>query len=399
MFILPNRVRIVNRKAAIRPVNGLGGGRMDKQASSTDHPLREIVQVFLRLGFFAFGGPAAHIAMMEDEVVSKRRWVSKEKFIDMLGFANLIPGPNSTEMAILLGYIRGGRPGLFLAGICFILPAMAIVLAIAILYQAYGSLPSVGSILGGIKPVVIAVVVQALYRLGLTILKKRDAAVIAVAILAGSLLGAMEIPLLAAGGAAMLAFRLFLKHDRKAGGLRLHAVAPMSIGLLFLVFMKIGSVLYGSGYVLLAFLKSEFIDRYGVLTSQQLIDAVAVGQFTPGPVFTTATFIGYLIHGVPGAIAATVGIFLPAFLLVLFLNPLLDRMRASKVVSHVLDGVNAAAIALMAAVTIQLGQAALVSLPTVLVFLASAVLLIRFKVNSTWLIIGGGVAGYLLALA
>lgn len=372
---------------------------MDKQASSTDHPLREIVQVFLRLGFFAFGGPAAHIAMMEDEVVSKRRWVSKEKFIDMLGFANLIPGPNSTEMAILLGYIRGGRPGLFLAGICFILPAMAIVLAIAILYQAYGSLPSVGSILGGIKPVVIAVVVQALYRLGLTILKKRDAAVIAVAILAGSLLGAMEIPLLAAGGAAMLAFRLFLKHDRKAGGLRLHAVAPMSIGLLFLVFMKIGSVLYGSGYVLLAFLKSEFIDRYGVLTSQQLIDAVAVGQFTPGPVFTTATFIGYLIHGVPGAIAATVGIFLPAFLLVLFLNPLLDRMRASKVVSHVLDGVNAAAIALMAAVTIQLGQAALVSLPTVLVFLASAVLLIRFKVNSTWLIIGGGVAGYLLALA
>ncbi len=352
--------------------------------------------------------------MMEDEVVTRRRWLKKEAFIDLLGFANLIPGPNSTETAILLGYLRGGRPGLFLAGACFILPAMLIVLAFAMLYQAYGALPAVGSILAGIKPVVIAVVAQALYRLGLSILRKADAAIIAVAVLAASLLGIREIPLLLSAGAAMLGFRLLWNpasggpgstgpgstgsSSRAGRGPRLHAVAPMSVGLIFLVFLKIGSVLYGSGYVLLAFLKTEFIERYGVLTSQQLIDAVAVGQFTPGPVFTTATFIGYLLHGIPGAIAATVGIFLPAFLLVLFLRPLLDRMRASKVLSHVLDGVNAAAIALMAGVTLELGRAALVSLPAVLIFLISAVLLVRFKVNSTWLIIGGGIVGVLLTI-
>jgi len=356
------------------------------------NPHLEIVQVFARLGLFAFGGPAAHIAMMEEEVVNKRKWVSKEKFIDMLGFTNLIPGPNSTEMAIHLGYERGGRLGLFLAGSTFILPAMTIVLILATIYQRYGTIPSVASIFNGIKPVILAVVAQALYRLSQSIIKKKDAAILALAVLAASLLGVKEIPLLLAAGVLMLIFRQM--RDRK--GVKLMVVDPMSLGLLFLTFLKIGSVLYGSGYVLLAFLKSEFIDKYGVLTNQQLLDAVAVGQFTPGPVFTTATFIGYLIQGFPGAILATVGIFLPSFLLVWLLHPLIEKMRASKTVSHVLDGVNAASIALMASVTGQLGVSTLISVPAVVIFLVSALLLIRFKVNSTWLILGGGLVGGLL---
>ena len=366
---------------------------MEKHAKKPINPHLEILQVFSRLGIFAFGGPAAHIAMMEEEVVTKRKWISKEKFIDMLGFTNLIPGPNSTEMAIHLGYERGGRLGLLIAGVSFILPAMSIVLILAYVYKAYGTIPSVMHIFDGIKPVILAVVAQALYRLALSIIKHKDAAILAVLVLIASLLGVSEIPLLAAAGILMLIYRK-MKTDRQ---IKLMVVDPMSLGLLFLLFLKIGSVLYGSGYVLLAFLKAEFIDNYGVLTQQQLLDAVAVGQFTPGPVFTTATFIGYQIQGFPGAIAATVGIFLPSFLLVLFLHPLIEKMRASKVVSHVLDGVNAASIALMAAVTGQLGIAALVSVPAVMIFLTSAVLLIRFKVNSTWLILGGGLVGYFIS--
>lgn len=354
----------------------------------------EIVQLFIRLGFFAFGGPAAHIAMMEEEVVNKRQWVSREKFIDMLGFTNLIPGPNSTEMAIHLGLIRGGRLGLLLAGVSFILPAMVIVLIFAVIYQSYGLIPVVASIFNGIKPVVLAIVVQALYRLGIGLIKKLETVILFILVLTASLLGIKEIPLLVAAGILMLVYRQ-LKKPRKN---RLMAVDPMSIGLLFYTFLKIGSVLYGSGYVLLAFLKSEFVERYAVLTSQQLLDAVAVGQFTPGPVFTTATFIGYLIQGYPGAIVATVGIFLPSFILVLLFHPLIDRMRSSAIVSDILDGVNAASIALIAAVTGQLAYASMTAVPPIIIFLVSAVLLIRFKINSTWLIIGGGAAGYLLTL-
>ena len=266
---------------------------MEKQVKGNKQTLLEIARVFLRLGVFAFGGPAAHIAMMEDEIVNKRKWVSKEKFIDLLGFTNLIPGPNSTEMAIHLGYARGGRLGLLIAGTCFILPAMLIVLVFAVLYQAYGSIPSVGHILDGIKPVIIAVVAQALFRLAMTIIKKVDVALIAAAVLAASLLGVSEIPLLAGAGLLMLLIRQIQSREKPT----LRAVDPISLSVLFLVFLKIGAVLYGSGYVLLAFLRTEFVERYGVLTEQQLIDAVAVGQFTPGPVFTTATFIGYVIHG------------------------------------------------------------------------------------------------------
>lgn len=354
----------------------------------------EIFQLFIRLGLFAFGGPAAHIAMMEDEVVKKRQWVSREKFIDMLGFTNLIPGPNSTEMAIHLGLIRGGRLGLLLAGVSFILPAMVIVLIFAVIYQSYGLIPAAASIFNGIKPVVLAIVVQALYRLGIGLIKKLETVILFILVLTASLLGIKEIPLLIAAGILMLVYRQ-LRMPRKN---RLMAVDPMSIGLLFYTFLKIGSVLYGSGYVLLAFLKSEFVEKYAVLTSQQLLDAVAVGQFTPGPVFTTATFIGYLIHGYPGAIVATVGIFLPSFILVLLFHPLIDRMRSSATVSDILDGINAASIALIAAVTGQLAFASMTAVPPIVIFLVSAVLLIRFKINSTWLIIGGGAAGYLITL-
>jgi len=367
---------------------------MDIQVKPDKQTLKEIALVFLRLGIFAFGGPAAHIAMMEEEIVSKRKWVSKEKFIDMLGFTNLIPGPNSTEMAIHLGFARGGRLGLLIAGTSFILPAMLIVLVFAFLYQKYGTIPSVGHVLDGIKPVIIAVVAQALYRLAMTIITKVDVALIAAVVLAASLLGVAEIPLLAGAGLIMLVIRQIQSRQK----MTLRVVDPLSLGMLFLVFLKIGAVLYGSGYVLLAFLRTEFVERFGVLTEQQLIDAVAVGQFTPGPVFTTATFIGYVIHGFPGAILATFGIFLPSFLFVMLLSPLLEKMRASHLVSNVLDGVNAASIALMAAVLGQLGYATLISIPAVVIFLISAILLIRFKVNSTWLILGGGIAGYIVSL-
>ncbi len=359
---------------------------------------QEIIRVFLRLGLFAFGGPAAHIAMMEDEIVNRRKWVNKEKFVDMLGLTNLIPGPNSTEMAIMLGYAHGGKLGLLLAGVSFILPAMLIVLLFAVLYQKFGSVPSVGHMLDGIKPVVIAIVAQAVYRLGKTVLKNADAAIIAAAAFTAYMLGVKEIPLLLAAAALMLVIRLLRRPDKPTPKPRLHAFEPLSLGMLFLVFLKIGAVLYGSGYVLIAFLRTEFVERFGVLTSQQLIDAVAVGQFTPGPVFTTATFVGYVIHGFPGAIVSTVGIFLPSFLLVLILNPLLERLRASKTLSHILDGLNAGSVALMAAVTVQLGREALVSVPAVIIAIVSAFLLIRYKVNSTWLILGGGLIGLLLPL-
>lgn len=367
-------------------------------AASKGKVHQEIVKVFLRLGVFAFGGPAAHIAMMEDEIVNRRKWVNKEKFVDMLGLTNLIPGPNSTEMAIMLGYAHGGKLGLLLAGVSFILPAMLIVLVFAVLYQKFGSVPSVGHMLDGIKPVVIAIVAQAVYRLGKTVLKNTDAAIIAAAAFTAYMLGVSEIPLLLASGALLLVIRLLRRPDKPAPKTRLHAFEPLSLGMLFLVFLKIGAVLYGSGYVLIAFLRTEFVERFGVLTSQQLIDAVAVGQFTPGPVFTTATFVGYVIHGFPGAIVSTIGIFLPSFLLVLILNPLLERLRSSKTLSHVLDGLNAGSVALMAAVTVHLGREALVSVPAAIIAIVSAFLLIRYKVNSTWLILGGGLIGLLLPL-
>lgn len=348
----------------------------------------EIFKVFAKLGIFAFGGPAAHVAMMEDEIVTKRKWMTKERFIDMYGFTSLIPGPNSTEMAILMGYHRGGMIGLIIAGLSFILPAVLIVLAFAFIYVNYGSIPVVAGLFDGVKPVILAIVLQALYRLSKSVLSSFEKGLIFVAILALSFFGFSEIPLILIGASIYFIIKKLPKNKS-------FVVEPMSWFLVFLVFLKIGSVLYGSGYVLLSFLETEFVLRYGAITSQTLLDAVAVGQFTPGPVFTTATFIGYVIAGFPGAIAATIGIFLPSFLLVGFVFPWFEKLRKNPILSIVLDGVNVASIALMAAVTIKLGIATIVSWQSVIIFLVSAGLLIKTKINSTWLILVGAIIGVL----
>lgn len=349
----------------------------------------EIFKVFAKLGIFAFGGPAAHVAMMEDEIVTKRKWMTKERFIDMYGFTSLIPGPNSTEMAILMGYHRGGMIGLIIAGLSFILPAVLIVLAFAFIYVNYGSIPVVVGLFDGVKPVILAIVLQALYRLSKSVLSSFEKGLIFVAILALSFFGFSEIPLILIGASIYFIIKKLPKNKS-------FVVEPMSWFLVFLVFLKIGSVLYGSGYVLLSFLETEFVLRYGAITSQTLLDAVAVGQFTPGPVFTTATFIGYVIAGFPGAIAATIGIFLPSFLLVGFVFPWFEKLRKNPILSIVLDGVNVASIALMASVTIKLGIATIVSWQSVIIFFVSAGLLIKTKINSTWLILAGAIIGILL---
>jgi chromate transporter len=349
----------------------------------------EIFRVFAKLGIFAFGGPAAHVAMMEDEIVTKRKWMTKERFIDMYGFTSLIPGPNSTEMAILMGYHRGGMIGLIIAGLSFILPAVLIVLAFAFIYVNYGSIPVVAGLFDGVKPVILAIVLQALYRLSKSVLSSFEKGLIFGAILALSFFGFSEIPLILIGASIYFIIKKLPKNKS-------FVVEPMSWFLVFLVFFKIGSVLYGSGYVLLSFLETEFVLRYGAITSQTLLDAVAVGQFTPGPVFTTATFIGYVIAGFPGAIAATIGIFLPSFLLVGFVFPWFEKLRKNPILSIVLDGVNVASIALMAAVTIKLGIATIVSWQSAIIFFVSAGLLIKTKINSTWLILAGAIIGILL---
>jgi chromate transporter len=369
--------------------------------------------LFLKLGFTAFGGPAAHVAMMEDEVVRRRRWLTNGEFLDLLGATNLIPGPNSTEMAIHIGHRRAGWSGLIVAGLCFILPAMFIVLGCALAYTRYGRLPQAEGLLYGIKPVIIAVVVQALWSLGRTALKTRLLAVLAGVVGTLNFLGGNELLLLFAAG-AVLAGAKFLTRLSVAvrsigfpgmfllvGSAVTPAGLPASYGLwpLLLFFAKVGSVLYGSGYVLLAFLRSDLVERFGWLTEAQLLDAIAVGQFTPGPVFTTATFVGYILGGTPAALVATAGIFLPAFIFVAISGPLVPRIRQSPVAGAFLDGVNAASLALMAVVTWQLGAAALVDWPAFFLMIASAVLLFRFRINSAWLVLAGGLVGILRVVA
>jgi chromate transporter len=352
--------------------------------------------------------------MMEDEVVRRRGWLTRERFLDYLGATNLIPGPNSTEMAIHIGLARAGWPGLVVAGACFILPATLIVGALAWAYVRYGALPQVGGALDGIKPVVLVVVLQALGRLGRAALRTRWLAAVALLAAALAALGADEILVLVIAGAlCVLAHRLRAAPDDGGAGPRgLAALAALPLAQLgagastgtaaaaglwpiFAFFARVGSVLFGSGYVLLAFLRSGLVADRGWLTEAQLLDAVAVGQVTPGPLFTTATFIGYLLAGAPGAAVATIGIFLPAFVFVALSGPLVPRLRRSPTAAAVLDGVNAASLALMAVVTAQLAGAALVDATTVALAVASAVLLVRFRVNSAWLVIGGAVAGSL----
>ena len=365
--------------------------------------LRDLALLFTKLGFVAFGGPAAHIAMMRNEVVERRSWMSEQEFLDLMGATNLIPGPNSTELAIHIGRVRAGWSGLMVAGTCFIVPAMFIVLAFAWAYARYGSTPEVQNLLYGIVPVVIAVIVQALWGLLKTAFKGPLTAVAAVAALVLYLLGIPEIPLLAGGAlAVMLVDGVRHRWGRETAAfsplgvpLGLLAVPSASTGLiaLFLSFLKIGSVLFGSGYVLLAFLRSEFVGP-GMLTQRQLVDAVAVGQLTPGPVFTTATFIGYLLGGVPGAIVATGGIFLPAFVFVILTGPIIPRLRSSPIMSSFLDGVNAVSLALMAGVTWYLGRSAVVDPFTAVLAVVAFVFSYRFKINPAWLVLGGGSLGF-----
>jgi chromate transporter len=369
-------------------------------------PLVETATLFLKLGFTAFGGPAAHIAIMHDELVVRRKWLTDEQFLDLLGATNLIPGPNSTEMAIHIGYVRAGWPGLIVAGLGFISPAVVMVMGLAWLYVRFGTTVQATWLLYGVKPVVIAIIAQALWTLGSKALKSQMLMGVGAAALVLYFLGIHEIALLFGGGLVFLLLsnmRRFRNIDAMlllplSGVTLLQVPIAFSLATMFLTFLKIGSVLYGSGYVLLAFLRSDFVLRLGWLTDQQLLDAVAIGQVTPGPLFTAATFIGYLLGGVPAALLATIGIFLPSFVFVALSNPLIPSIRSSPWASSLLDGVNAAALGLMAAVTIQLAAASLVDLFTVLTAFVSLILLLRYKVNSTWLIAGGALAGLFLSL-
>jgi chromate transporter len=367
--------------------------------------LAEVTRLFLRLGFTAFGGPAAHIAMMHDEVVKRRGWMTDQHFLDLVGATNLIPGPNSTEMAIHIGYERAGWRGLIVAGLCFIMPAVLIVLALAWVYVEYGTTPQGNALMFGIKPVIIAIVIQALYRLVPAALKSPILIAVGVVALAFYLLGVNELLVLFGGALVVVLIATARRFPQAASGWlplltlklglpqQVATAEPVSLGQIFLVFLKAGALLYGSGYVLLAFLRNDLVVNLGWMSEQQLLDAIAIGQFTPGPVFTTATFIGYVLAGVPGAIVATVGIFLPSFCFVALLARIMPHLRKSPWSAAFLDGVNVSALGLMAGVTWQLGRAAIVDIPTALLAIISTVLLFRFQINSAWLVLVGGVVG------
>jgi chromate transporter len=369
--------------------------------------LTEVAKLFLKLGTIAFGGPAAHIAIMHDETVKKRKWLNNQEFLDLVGATNLIPGPNSTEMAIHIGFLRAGWKGLIIGGLCFIVPAMLIVLLLAWVYVRFGAMPQAKWLLYGIKPVVISIIIQALLDLGRKAVKGPLTATAALIVLVLYFIGANEIALLFAGGLAVMLVMNFQRLRKRTLGIFLVPLGGVGVlsqvsthftlPLLFLIFLKIGAVLYGSGYVLLAFLRADFVVRFGWLTDRQLMDAIAIGQVTPGPLFTTATFIGYILGGLPGALLATLGIFLPSFVFVAISNPLIPKIRNSTWFSGLLDGINVASLSLMAAVSWQLGRASLTDPLSVVIALISFVLLIRFKVNSTWLIVSGAIIGLLNA--
>ncbi|MGA7879444.1 MAG: chromate efflux transporter [Terrimicrobiaceae bacterium] len=393
--------------------NSALGDRQPAEADTTRGRLKELALLFLKLGTVAFGGPAAHVAMMEEEVVRRRRWLSHAEFLDLFAATNLIPGPNSTEMAIHIGHKRAGWPGLLVAGICFILPAACIVLALAWVYVRFGKLPEASGILYGVKPVVIAVVLQALWGLGRTAVKTKFLAVTGLIVVAASFLGTNELLLLLVAGIVVCIERFGVARFTSGTGtptLFLCATStfnsagaasvPAAFGLwpLLLFFLKVGSVLFGSGYVLLAFLRADLVERWHWLTEAQLLDAIAIGQITPGPVFTTATFIGYVLAGPRGALIATIGIFLPAFIFVAISGPLVPRMRRSPLVGAFLDGVVIASLGLMAVVTWQLLHAALVDRITLSLAAVSALLMFRCKTNSAWLVLGGALVGLTFTL-
>jgi chromate transporter len=371
--------------------------------------LGELAVLFFRLGLTAFGGPAAHIGMMEDEVVTRRGWLSRQHFLDLVGATSLIPGPNSTEMTMHIGYERAGWRGLAVAGSLFILPAAVLTGILAWLYVQFGAFPAVEPLLVGIKPAVIGIIVTAVYRLGLKAVKNWQLAVVGlgvltavffgvdevVALLVGGVVGALLLKALA-GSLALLVMPLF--------NMRMNWLAwqpeegtAVSLWALAAFFLKIGAILYGSGYVLVAYLEGGLVNQLGWLTQTELLDAIALGQFTPGPVLTTATFVGYIIAGVPGAVVATAGIFLPSFLFVLLLNPLIPKMRQSMWLAAFLDAINVAAVGLMVAVLFNLGRQTLTNWQGVFIALLALAASFQFKVNSAWIVLGGAVLGSLFS--
>lgn len=366
--------------------------------------LREVVLLFLKLGFTAFGGPAAHLGIMHDEVVKRRKWLDDEQFLDLIGATNLIPGPNSTEMTIHLSYLRAGWPGFFLGGISFILPAMLMVLGLAWSYQKYGAAPQVAWVLYAVKPVVIAIIIKALWFLGKQAIKAPLTGIAIISVLILNLFEVDNLLLLFSAGLIVMLIKNFRKLKASSPSIKgllpfslppIAALVPKAFNLstLFFTFLKIGSVLYGGGYVLLAFLRADFVVRLGWLTEKQLIDAVAIGQVTPGPLFTTATFIGYILAGVPGAILSTLGIFIPSFFFVAISNRFIPKMRQSVWFSEFLNGVNAASIGLMAAVTIQLARAILVDLTSIILTAVSLALVAFTRINPTWIILAAVIFG------
>ncbi|WP_452601501.1 chromate efflux transporter [Pontimicrobium sp. MEBiC06410] len=370
-----------------------------------DKKLKEVALVFFKLGCFALGGPAAHIAMMENEVVVKRKWMTRDYFLDLIGTTNLIPGPNSTEMTMHCGHERAGKVGLFVAGIAFIFPAVIITGILAYLYVEYGQLPEVTPFVLGIKPAVLAIIASAVIKLGKKAIKTKELMVIGVLVLIASLLGVNEVVALLSAG--VLGTLYFYIKDRATA--KLNTVSPLflSLGLgsslakisalnVFLVFLKVGAILYGSGYVLFAYLDAELVTK-GWLTRVELIDAIAVGQFTPGPVLSTSTFIGYQLSGIWGAIAATTGVFLPSFLFVLLLNPFIPKMRKSKILRYFLDAVNVAAVAVMLAVLIIMTKETLISWETIVIALSASYLFFGTKIGPIWTIVIGAVLGYLFS--
>lgn len=366
--------------------------------------LKEVALVFFKLGCFAFGGPAAHIAMMEDEIIEKRKWMTRDYFLDLIGTTNLIPGPNSTEMTMHCGYERAGKVGLFVAGIAFIFPATFITALLAYLYVKYGQLPEVEPFIYGIKPAVLAIIASAILKLGKKAIKSTELIIIGVLVLVVSLLGVNEvIALLAAGVLGMLYF--YIKSKTVSN---LNSISPLILFLgfnttiakvttlkLFLIFLKVGAILYGSGYVLFAYLDAELVTR-GLMTRAELIDAIAIGQFTPGPVLSTSTFIGYQLSGFTGALVATAGIFLPSFLFVLILNPFIPRMQKSRILRYFLDSVNVAAVAVMLAVLIIMAKDTLVEWQGLVISLIAVFLTFKTKISTIWTIVIGAVLGFVL---
>lgn len=369
--------------------------------------LKEIAKLFLKLGVIGFGGPAAHIAMMQDEVVVKRKWLTEQHFLDLIGATNLIPGPNSTEMAIHIGHEKGGWKGLIIAGLCFILPAVFITGIFAWLYKKFGQLPEVQPFIYGIKPAIIAIILSAVFPLAKRSLKSVELGIIGLVVLIGSLFNFYEIYLMFGAGFLALILAYFRNNKLKST----HSFLPITFleivnngflsatnSKLFWIFLKIGAILYGSGYVLFAFIDTELVST-GIITRQQLIDAIAVGQFTPGPVFSSVTFIGYQINGISGAVISTIAIFLPSFVFVAFLNPLVKKMRSSIFFSAFLDAVNIASVAIIISVCFSMGKDSVTDWRTILIAVLSITITFKYrKINSAFIVLGGSVIGYLLTL-